>query len=37
MTSFTSLGPSADCMGLGQVAKYQGQTGNARAAIFPVS
>jgi len=37
MTSFTSLGPSADCMGLAQVAKYQGQTSNARAAIFPVS
>jgi hypothetical protein len=37
MISFTSLGPSADCMGLAQVAKYQWQTSSARAAIFPVS
>ena len=37
MTLFTSLGPSADCMGLTQVVKYQGRTNNARAAAFSVS
>ena len=37
MTLFTSLGPSADCIGLTQVAKYQGRTNNARTAAFSVS
>jgi hypothetical protein len=37
MALLTSLGPSADCMGLAQVVKYQGQTHNTRAAIFLVS
>src|SRR5262245_50727799 len=37
MTLFTSFGPSDDCRGLTQVTKYQGQTNNARAAIFSVS
>jgi hypothetical protein len=37
MTSFTSLGSSADCRGLIQVIRYQGQTNNARTVAFLVS